>query len=444
MSTVKTDVQDTSATRKTITVSISAADIADIEATLIKDFQREAQIPGFRRGKAPENMIRMRYAKELKVELSKRAVSKAHQDGVAKCDLDIFDIIEIDEGETAADGNVTVTFTIDVLQDFELPNYEGLKLRNEPTVASAEEIDQMLNGLLSQRAEFNVAEKAADPGDYVQCAYEGKIGDQLIADLVPEAPMFGSQKLTWEEAGAQHTPGVRAIVEGIVGMSAGDEKEVTMEFPDDFKPEALAGKTAVYTLQVKEVREKILPPLDQALFDSLQVDDEAGLRERLRETIEHRKQQQNLDAERQQVTEQLLGSVEFEIPQSGVEQETNAILREFMTRNMRQGVAEADFEAHKEQLYEGANQAARNRFKSRLILSKIAEKEKLQAKTEDFSRMLAMEAEKSGQPLQKMLKQIQKDQSRINQMRIEILVYKAMDLILEKAERETIVSIADA
>lgn len=444
MSTVKTDVQDTSATRKTITVSISAADIADIEATLIKDFQREAQIPGFRRGKAPENMIRMRYAKELKVELSKRAVSKAHQDGVAKCDLDIFDIIEIDEGETAADGNVTVTFTIDVLQDFELPNYEGLKLRNEPTVASAEEIDQMLNGLLSQRAEFNVAEKAADPGDYVKCAYEGKIGDQLIADLVPEAPMFGSQKLTWEEAGAQHTPGVRAIVEGIVGMSAGDEKEVTMEFPDDFKPEALAGKTAVYTLQVKEVREKILPPLDQALFDSLQVDDEAGLRERLRETIEHRKQQQNLDAERQQVTEQLLGSVEFEIPQSGVEQETNAILREFMTRNMRQGVAEADFEAHKEQLYEGANQAARNRFKSRLILSKIAEKEKLQAKTEDFSRMLAMEAEKSGQPLQKMLKQIQKDQSRINQMRIEILVYKAMDLILEKAERETIVSIADA
>lgn len=443
MSTVKTDVQDTSATRKTITVSISAADIAAIEANLIKDFQREAQIPGFRRGKAPENMIRMRYAKDLKVELSKRAVSKAHQDGVAKCDLDIFDIIEIDAGEIAADGNLTVTFTIDVLQDFELPNYEGLKLRNEPTAASAEEIDQMLNGLLSQRAEFNVAEKAADPGDYVQCAYEGKIGDQLIADLVPDAPMFGSQKLTWEEAGAQHAPGVRAIVEGIVGMSAGDEKEVTMEFPNDFKPEALAGKTAVYTLQVKEVREKILPPLDQALFDSLQVDDEAGLRERLRETIEHRKKQQNLDAERQQVTEQLLGSVEFEIPQSGVEQETNAILRDFMARNMRQGVAEADFEAHKEQLYEGANQAARKRFKSRLILSKIAEKEKLQAKTEDFSRMLAMEAEKSSQPLQKMLKQIQKDQSRINQMRIEILVYKAMDLILEKAERETTVSTTD-
>ena len=221
MSTVKTDVQDTSATRKTITVSISAADIAAIEANLIKDFQREAQIPGFRRGKAPENMIRMRYAKDLKVELSKRAVSKAHQDGVAKCDLDIFDIIEIDAGEIAADGNLTVTFTIDVLQDFELPNYEGLKLRNEPTAASAEEIDQMLNGLLSQRAEFNVAEKAADPGDYVQCAYEGKIGDQLIADLVPDAPMFGSQKLTWEEAGAQHAPGVRAIVEGIVGMDLG-------------------------------------------------------------------------------------------------------------------------------------------------------------------------------------------------------------------------------
>ena len=438
MSTVKTDVQDINETRKTITVSVAAAEIATIEASLIKEFMRDAKIPGFRPGKAPENMIRMRYAKELKSELSQRVVSKAHQEGVAKSDFEIFGVVDLNEGEIAAGSDATITFTVDVLQAFEVPAYEGLKVTNEPTAASAEEVEKMFEQMLSQRAEFNVAEKAADKGDYVRCSYEGKIGDELVADLVPETPMYGSQKVTWEEAGAEGTPGVQAIVDGVVGMQAGDEKEVTMEFPADFKPEALAGKTAVYSLKAEEVREKVMPAMDDAFFASLQVKDEAELRERISENIENQKKEQNSNAERQQITEQLLASVEFAIPESGIESETEAVLRDFMQRNMQQGASEADFEAHKEQLHEGASKAAHDRLKSRLILSKIAEKEKVQAENDDFSRMIMMQAQQSGEKPEKIVKEIQKDQTRINNMRSEILLGKTMDLILDKAERETV------
>ena len=438
MSTVKTDVQDINETRKTITVSVAAAEIASIEASLIKEFMRDAKIPGFRPGKAPENMIRMRYAKELKSELSQRVVSKAHQEGVAKSDFEIFGVVDLNEGEIAAGSDATITFTVDVLQAFEVPAYEGLKVTNEPTEASAEEVEKMFEQLLSQRAEFNVAEKAADKGDYVRCSYEGKIGDELVADLVPETPMYGTQKVTWEEAGAEGTPGVQAIVDGVVGMQAGDEKEVTMEFAEDFKPEALAGKTAVYSLKAEEVREKVMPAMDDAFFASMQVKDEAELRERISENIEGQKKEQNSNAERQQITEQLLASVEFAIPESGIESETEAVLRDFMQRNMQQGASEADFEAHKEQLHEGASKAAHDRLKSRLILSKIAEKEKVQAENDDFSRMIMMQAQQSGEKPEKIVKEIQKDQSRINNMRSEILLGKTMDLILDKAERETV------
>jgi len=438
MSTVKTDVQDINETRKTITVSVAAAEIATIEASLIKEFMRDAKIPGFRPGKAPENMIRMRYAKELKSELSQRVVSKAHQEGVAKSDFEIFGVVDLNEGEIAAGSDATITFTVDVLQAFEVPAYEGLKVTNEPTEASAEEVEKMFEQMLSQRAEFNVAEKAADKGDYVRCSYEGKIGDELVADLVPETPMYGSQKVTWEEAGAEGTPGVQAIVDGVVGMQAGDEKEVTMEFPADFKPEALAGKTAVYSLKAEEVREKVMPAMDDAFFASMQVKDEAELRERISQNIEGQKKEQNSNAERQQITEQLLASVEFAIPESGIESETEAVLRDFMQRNMQQGASEADFEAHKEQLHEGASKAAHDRLKSRLILSKIAEKEKVQAENDDFSRMIMMQAQQSGEKPEKIVKEIQKDQSRINNMRSEILLGKTMDLILDKAERETV------
>ncbi|MFT6059065.1 MAG: trigger factor [Lentimonas sp.] len=438
MSTVKTDIQDINETRKTITVSVAAAEIASIEASLIKEFMRDAKIPGFRPGKAPENMIRMRYAKELKSELSQRVVSKAHQEGVAKADFEIFGVVDLNEGEIAAGSDATITFTVDVLQAFEVPAYEGLKVTNEPTEASAEEVEKMFEQLLSQRAEFNVAEKAAEKGDYVRCSYEGKIGDELVADLVPETPMFGSQKVTWEEAGAEGTPGVQAIVDGVVGMQAGDEKEVTMEFAEDFKPEALAGKTVVYSLKAEEVREKVMPAMDDAFFASMQVKDEAELRERISANIEGQKKEKNLNAERQQITEQLLASVEFAIPESGIESETEAVLRDFMQRNMQQGASEADFEAHKEQLHEGASKAAHDRLKSRLILSKIAEKEKVQAENDDFSRMIMMQAQQSGEKPEKIVKEIQKDQSRINNMRSEILLGKTMDLILDKAEREIV------
>ncbi len=438
MSTVKTDVKDINETRKTITVSFTSEEVAAQEVALIKDFQRQAKIPGFRPGKAPENMVRARYAKDLQQELKQRVISKAHQEGVAGSDINIFTIVDLNEGEIAVGQDASVTFTVDVVPEFELPEYAGLKVTNEPTTASDEEVDKMINQILSQRAEYNVVEKAAAKGDYVRCAYEGKVGDELVADLVPDAPMFGTQKVTWEEAGSEDAPGVRAIVDGLVGMKAGDEKEVTMEFPEDFKPEALAGKTAVYSLKAEEVREKVMPELNEELFKSLQVKDEAELRERISENIENQKKQRNANSERQQITEQLLKSVEFAIPESGVESETEAVLRDFMQRNMQQGVSPEEFEKHKEQLHEGASTAARDRLKSRLILGKIAEKEKVKVDNDDFSRMIMMEAQQTGQKPEKLVKELQKDRSRIDRMRSEIILGKTMDLLVEKAERETV------
>ncbi len=432
---MKTDVQDINPTRKTIAVSVTSEEITKQEAKLIKDFQRQAKIPGFRPGKAPENMVRSRFAKDIQQELKQRIISQAHQEGVAGADFEVFTIVELEEGEITSGQDAVITFTVDVIPEFNLPAYEGLKVSAEPTDASDEEVTKMLDQILSQRAEFNVAEKAAEKGDYVQCGYVGKIGDELVADLVPDATMYGSQKTTWEEAGSEDAPGVRAIIDGLVGMKAGDTKEVTMEFPEDFKPEALAGKTAVYSLEAKEVREKVMPEMDEAFFKSLQVKDEAELRERIAENISNQKKQQNANAERQQITEELLKAVDFPIPESGVERETESVLRDFMRRNMQQGVSAEEFEKHKESLHEGASKAAHDRLKSRLILTKIAEKEKIKVENEDFSRMIMMEAQQTGQNPEKVVKELRKDQSRINDMCCEIIFGKTMDWLLEKAER---------
>lgn len=435
---MKTDLKDISATRKAITVTVTPEEVSVHEEKLLKEFKQQAKIPGFRAGKAPDSMVRSRFAKDMKQELKQRVVSQAHQEGVAVADFEVFNIVDMDDGEIVSGQEATITFTVDVVPDFELPAYEGLKVKEASSEASEDEVTKTLDQLLGQRAEFNVADKAAEKGDYVQCGYEGKIGEELVADLVPDATMYGSQETTWEEAGSEDAPGVRAIIDGLVGMKAGDTKEVAMEYPEDFKPEVLAGKTAVYSLEAKEVREKVMPEMDEAFFTSLQVKDKAELLGRLAENITNQKKQQNANAERQQITEGLLNCVDFPVPQSGIDSETDSVLRDFMQRNMQQGVSKDDLEKHKESLHDGASKAAHDRIKSRLILTKIAEKEKIQVENEDFSRMIMMEAQQSGQNPEKLVKELRKDQNRINNMRREIILGKTMDLLLEKADREPV------
>lgn len=438
MSTVKTDVKDINETRKSIAVTIAADEVSAQEAELVKGYQRQAKIPGFRPGKAPEKMIRTRFAKDIASDLQSRVISKAHQEGVVASDLNVYGVVELDEGEIIAGADANITFTVDIVPEFELPTYEGLKVQTPATDATDEEIESMLNQVLSQRAEFNVVEKAAAKGDYVKCGYEGKIGDQAIAEIAPDAAMYGTQKVTWEEAGAENAPGVQAVVDGVLGMKAGDEKEVTMDFPEDFQVEALAGKSATYTIKAEEVREKVMPEMTEDFFKSLQVKDEEELRKQIAESISNQKTQQNFQAERQQITDQLNAAVELALPESGLESETDAILRDFMQRNMQQGATQEDFEKQKDTLHQGASDAAVSRLKSRFILGKIAEKEKIKVENEDFSKIIMNEAMRSGEKPEKIVKELQKDQGRINQMRVDILLGKTMDLLVEKAERETI------
>ena len=147
--------------------------------------------------------------------------------------------------------------------------------------------------------------------------------------------------------------------------------------------------------------------------------------------------QKNFLAKRQQIADKLLAAVDVPLPESGIKSETEAILRDFMERNMERGATQEDFEKQKEQLHEGASDAAANRLKSRLILSRIAAKEKIQVGNEDFSRVIMNEAMQTKQKPDQLVKELKKDQGRIDRMRMEILIGKTMDLLIEKASRET-------
>jgi trigger factor len=247
--------------------------------------------------------------------------------------------------------------------------------------------------------------------------------------------MYGTQASTWEEAGAEGTPGVSAVVEGLVGMEVGQTKEVEMQFPSDFSVEALADKTASYEIKVEEVREKILPKMDAAFFESLNIKDEAELKEQIKTTIEQRKAGEIANADRQQIVDQLIKDLDIPLPESGLESERNGILKDFMQKNMQAGVTADDFEKNKDALHESASKMAESRLKSRIVLDQIAEKEKITVENDDISKAIMQQASMSGQKPEALVKELRSNQGQIENMRDEIRIGKTLNFLLEKADR---------
>ncbi|MGJ3242903.1 MAG: trigger factor [Opitutales bacterium] len=431
---MKVTTEDVSPTRKILTVAIDAEEITAEESQVVQEFASQAKLPGFRPGKAPAKLVRSKFGKDIREEVNRKVTSHAYEFALKETDVKLFSVINLEGDELKIGEPGELKFTLDVEPEFEVPAYKGLTVEVEPVEVTDEEVHQAIEDLRNQRADYKEVDRAAEKGDYVRCAYTGKIGDALIADLAPDASMYGTQHATWEEAGAEDAPGVKAVVDGLVGMAKGDRKTVEMTFPEDIEHEALRGKTATYDIEVTEVREKVLPEMDEAFLKSLQAESLEELKENFHENLKNRKQQQANSEKRSQITRQLGEAVDFPLPQSAVEGETEQILREVVEHNVQRGVAREELEKQKDQLYENAAKGAQDRVKLRMILAKIADKETIEVQNEDFSQVIMQQAMMTRQQPDKIVEELKKDRARVQALRQDILMNKTLDYLVEQAE----------
>lgn len=423
-----------SETRKSLVVTLDPTEVDSEHAAVLVEFTKQARLPGFRPGRAPAAIVGKRFAKEIADEFKQKVVSKAYREGLEQQKLDVLNIVKIDEGTIAPGGPAAITVTVDVRPEFTLPDYVGLPTQVASTEATDAEVETVIQGLLGERADFKVAERAAQKGDYVKLAYEGTVDGKPIAELAPDQPLYAKVPQTWEEIEGSQEGIIPGLGRALVGVKAGERKDVPVSFPADFAPvPALAGRTAVYAVEVQEVRERVLPPMDAEFFKANRVDDLAGLQAQIRTNLRLQKEQQNRSAQRSQVTAALAERVSFEPPQSLVEAETQSVLRQFIEENMRRGVPAEQFERDKQSLFEGARKAAATRIKVQFILAKIAEAEKLEATERDYDTFIRREAARTGQNPDKVAKQLGQDRDALRSAQQSIIFDKAVDFLVAKA-----------
>lgn len=429
------EIKDVSATRKALVVSLDQAEVAAEHQATVAEFGRMARLPGFRPGKAPAAMVLKRYAKEIEEEFKQKVVAKAYRGGLDQAKLDVLTVANVDSGAIAGDAATTITFTVDVRPTFTLPDYSNLTTEIRPAEPNDAEVEAVIEQLRGERADFKVAERPAQKGDYVKLAYEGKIDGQPILELAGEKQIYGKVPQTWEEVEGEQDGLIPGLGKQLAGVKAGDTRDVTVTFPAEFAAvPALSGKTATYAVEIQEIRERVLPPLDETFFKAQQVDDLAGLQSKIRTNLKGRKEYENRQAQRRQVSDALNAKVDFAVPESLVENETQHVLRNFMEENMRRGVPQEQFEKDKKELYEGAKKAATTRVKTQLLLAKIAAEEKLNVTEDDINNFIYRESVMNNARPEKIAKDLAKDRDRLRAVQQSIIFDKTLDLLVSKAK----------
>lgn len=252
------EIKEAGDARKIVNVSFDSDEVSAKDKEICREFGRMANIPGFRKGKAPEQVIRKKYAKEMLEELTRKVSTAAYEEVLKNKDIKVYSVLKVDAGELKVGEPANVEVTVDIESDFELPKYEDFELTVHKAEVKDEDVEKELQSIRDQRASFDEVDRPAESGDYVKCSYEGTLDGSPVADILPDKPMYGKQTNTWEEAGQAKGLGVDAIAQAVIGMKKDDKKDVDADFDKDFEVAPLQGKKVVYSLEVHEVREREL------------------------------------------------------------------------------------------------------------------------------------------------------------------------------------------
>lgn len=435
-------INDNTETRKDVVVSFTAEEIAEESGAILKKVQKSAQIRGFRAGKAPLNLVKQRYSKEIAGELANTIVSKAIGE-IRKSDaIRLYEIVALgDVDDIPEDSEFSLDITVDVVPEFTLPEYKGVTVKVPSDEVGDQEIEEFIDRIRRQRADFEVVDRAACAGDYVKVSYTGTLEGERIAPLLESHSNLRSWGLVidgWEEAGTEEAKqfGVPAVIDGLVGMAAGEEKTVEQEMADTFPVEDLRGKSVQYAVTVAEVRERVLPEIDDAFLKSVNAETLEDFKGQILDHLENQKKSHINSQKRDQILNTLAAGVDFPLPQSGVEKETEQAMVRIMQQNMQKGVEEKVFEENKEALHASALQTAHRDLKLQLILARISTEENISVSDQDLSAAIYSVAQQQQRKPEDLVKDLRKDRQQLLNLQRQVLFSKTLDFLTEHASVE--------
>ncbi len=396
---------------------------------IANNFARFAKIPGYRPGKAPRAVIDKRFRKEIQEELTKKLVSKSYHEAVEQQQLRVASLTNIEDIQFGEDKSMRFRATVVTSPEFELPDYKNIPVELPDTKVSDAEVEAALERLRDQSADFvDVPGRGLQMDDFAVLDFEGSVDSKPISEIAPQVSknLQGGKKFWLHLASDNFLP---KFCEQVIGQKPSETRLVIVHFPDDFPVKELAGKKADYAVTLREIKEKVLPAVDDALAAKLVPGKTlVDLRQMIEHDIEHAKQHDVERAKEAQIVKYLHEQIQFELPPALLQNETRRALAELVQRNRERGITDEMLKEKEKELIDGAAGLAANRLKTNFILHRIAEREKIEVSKEDVDLRIKQEASRYDIPAEKMRKELQQKDA-LDDIAEQILLGKTLDFL---------------
>ncbi|MBB5149157.1 trigger factor [Ureibacillus thermosphaericus] len=370
-----------------LTIEVPAEEVNKALDQAFKKVVNQITVPGFRKGKVPRQIFEKRFGVEaLYQDALEIIVPEAYSKAVDETGIFPVDYPEIGDLDSfEKDKDFTFTAKVTVKPEPKLGEYKGLEVKKLSTEVTDEEVEEQIQNLLNRKAEYEIQEdKAIVEGDIAVIDFEGFIGDEAFEGGKGE-------DYPLEIGSGQFIPGFE---EQLVGLKAGESKDVQVTFPEEYHAEELAGKDATFKVTVKEVKTKVLPELNDEFAKEAdpEVESVEELRNKIKEQLAEQKKNEAESTLRDELVEKAAENAEMEIPEAMIHNEIHRMIDEFAQRLQMQGISldlYYQFSGQTEEdLHEQFREDAETRVRISLTLEAIAKAENIEVTQEDIDKEL--------------------------------------------------------
>jgi len=418
---MKVAVEEIGACKRRLQVEEVPEVVQDAWDNAFKRVQKEARLPGFRKGKVPPGMIKLHFADDIRQDVARHLIPDVYRQALQETKLR--PVEEPDLKEVMLEEGAALKFEalVEIKPAIVLGQYAGLTVHHAPKPFEEREVDEALEHLREQHAEFRTVERPADLHDLVIMDYT----------LTPE----GMDART--ETGYGFLVGSGSVMpeveEAVIGLTAGGERTVRIRFPDDHRNETLRGKAGEAKVKVNEVKEKLLPALDDELAKTVgQFDTLAALRAEISKGLQTRRETENRRALEDAVMEAVLAGHPVEVPEALVLRQVGHLIEHTRERVRRQGMDPDklpwDYGKLLEELKPGAEKAVRRS----LVLEAIAEKEGLTPTDANIDAEVEKIAVANNRPVP-AVRRIMQDSGDLDGLRHSLRESRTLEFLISKS-----------
>lgn len=427
-------IEDVSACRKRLRIEVPPNEVSAEIEKMTDEFRKFVRVAGFRPGKAPRDVVAKRFRTDIDDEVRRSLVPKAYRDAVRARKLRVVSAPMVEELKFERGLSMSFSAIVELAPEIRLPLYKGIAVTNTPKPVTDEDVQKALDYLREQEATFKDAgDRALGDGDFAVVKFTSVCEGRPLQEVAPTAKSLAERENLWIQI--QEGSFLPGFTRQLIGMKAGDRKDVQVDFPPDFQVPELGGKKATFFVEVTGIKDRVLPEEDEAFAKRAGRPTMEEVRRDVRARFEAERKGDADLANRNQIVEFLLSRCQFDVPESILEYQTRNVIRRVVEENAARGMAPEELQGKKDEIYRFAQKNAHDRVRADFILMKVAEEEKIEVTEAELNERIAGLARRFQMTPKKLVQELEKHDG-LSQLEQEMLIGKALDFLAKEAKLE--------